>query len=300
MVAALPTMSAGDTVLIDDPELAARLALSDTAFERYLGDWIANVPPREFDDAALARALGYPWERPERSYVLSDEAVTLVGALDHAQRSAVLERFRDGRTPLLAIGSNGAPETLRLKFAHFSDPADRAVLAIAGHLHGFDVGASAYLAAYGAMPATLFPSRGTAARCAILWLTARQFTQLVWTELSYFLGRLATRFEADEPEFDVGEVVAFVSRFGVFAPEGEPLALAAIPARDRTARALTQRDLLALAAELVLEPGAGAGELVRAVLEDYGPTVTRALRTVPTRGQRFNSPLWTPVVASAA
>lgn len=290
--------------MIDDPELASRLRLSDAAFERYVLSWTRRVAPRECDAAAFEHALGYPWERPARSYLLSGEAVTVIDALDVRRREAVLDRFVVGRgdsarVPLLAIGSNGAPGALRRKLAHLPDAEDREVLVISGHLHEFDVGASAHVAAYGALPATLFPSPGTAVRSAILWLTRRQFTQLVWTELSYTLGRIETRFAADEPEFDVGDVVAFVSRFGTFAPEGAPLALAAVPALRRTAQALSQRELIGRAAELVYGPGTGPERLIRAVLEEYAETVPRVLDTVRRRGEPFSSPRWTPVIAPA-
>ncbi len=291
--------------VIDDPELAARLRLSDAAFERYVLSWIRQAGPRECDAAAVERALGYPWKRPAHSYLLSGGALTAIDAIDHRRREAVLDRFvagrgRSGRVPLLAIGSNGAPGALWSKLAHFPDPEDRDVLVITGHLHDFDVGASAHVAAYGALPATLFPSPGTAVRTAILWLTERQFTQLVWTELSYALGRLDTRFAADEPEFDVGDVVAFVSRFGTFAPDGAPLALAAVPARRRTADALSQHELIGRAAELVYGPGTEPERLIRAILEEYAEIVPRVLDTVRRRGLRFSSPRWSPVIAPAA
>jgi hypothetical protein len=290
--------------VIGDPELAERLRLSDAEFEDYILSWIAQFGPREFTAGALEHALAYPWERPAHSYLLSDDAVAVIETLDASRREAVLDRFVAGRgnserLPLLAIGSNGAPEVLRRKFAHFPDREDRDVLVIAGRLHEFDVGAAAYIAVYGALPATLFPSPGTAVRAAILWLTERQFTQLVWTELSYSLGRLETRFEADEPEFDIAEVVAFVSRFGAFSPDGAAVALAAVPARGRSAQALTQHELLSLAGELALGPGTSPHELVRAMFEAYGETAPRVLARLRPRGRRFDSPRWTPVIAPA-
>ena len=54
---------------------------------------------------------------------------------------------------------------------------DRAVLALAGRLWDFDVGAAAQPALYGSMPATLFPSPGTAVGTTLLWVTPAQFTE---------------------------------------------------------------------------------------------------------------------------
>jgi hypothetical protein len=281
---------------ITDPELRARLALDDGAFAELVSTWIGAIPAREYTPAAFDHALAYPWERPARSYLLREDTVELLDARGGAERRAVLERFL-ARTPLLAIGSNGAPDVLRRKFAHFDHSDDRDALVITGHLRDFDVGASAHLAGYGALPATLFPSPGTAVRTAILWLTEPQFTQLVWTELSYAIGTLHTRFTADDAEFDVAEVVAFVSRFGTLCIDGEPVALAAVPARERTARALTQRQLLVEAARFAFGPQASAEQLVRAIHEDPTGLAPRLAATVRARGRPFVSDRWVPLVS---
>jgi hypothetical protein len=200
----------------------------------------------------------------------------------------------DGRVPLLAIGSNGAPGVLRRKFAHFAEQPDRTVLALTGRLHEFDVGFAAQPALYGSMPATLFPSPGTAVAATVLWVTPAQFTQLVWSELSYRLGRLETRFEVDEGGAVFDQVLVFVSRFGAFCVDGEPAAQAAVPADDRTARALTQEQALDAAAALAIGPGADAEALVRAIFEDLAGFAPRLVETVNREGLPFASERWTP------
>jgi hypothetical protein len=261
--------------------------------------WIAALPGREYGPAVLDHALGYPWERPAHSYVLHDDVVELLNELPAERREAGLRRFLIDRTPLLAIGSNSAPDVLRRKFAHFADQDDRDALVITGWLHEFDVGASAHIALYGALPATIFPSPGTAVRTSILWLTEPQFTQLVWSELSYSIGTLQTHFAADEPGFDVDEVVVFVSRFGAFCVEDAPVAMAAVPANWRTARALSQRELLSHAAATALGPGATPEQLVQAMHEDPAALVEQLAATVRNHGRRFESPRWAPLVRPA-
>jgi hypothetical protein len=283
--------------VISDSELRARLALGEREFLAYIDRFTETLEPQPSDAAALERALSYPWERPTRSYLLRDGAVSLLDALGSAQRRAMLERFRERRTPLLAIGSNGAPDTLTRKLAHLDE---RDVLVIAGHLEGFDVGPSAHIAVYGSMPATLFPSPGTAVRAAILWLTPAQFTQLTRSEISYAIGRLQARFAADESELDSPGVVAFVSRFGAFAPDGEPVALAAVPARGRIAPAVTQRELLELVAARVIGAGSDAEELLRGVLERPRSLRPRAAAVTRASARPFSSPLWRPLVAGSA
>jgi hypothetical protein len=225
---------------IAEPELLERLALDDERFRDYILAFVVQVPPRACDADAFAWACAYPWARPAGSYLLVDGDLTPLAELAEPERERLIERFSAGgrdpmRVPLLAIGSNAAPETLQRKFAHFDDAADRTVLAVTGRLHEFDVGFSAMPALYGAMPATVFPSPGTAVVTTLLWVTPAQFTQLTWSELSYRLGRLRTRFAVDDADERFEEVLVFVSRWGAFCVDGEPAALAAIPAEGRTA-----------------------------------------------------------------
>jgi hypothetical protein len=287
---------------IAEQELLDRLALDDRQFVEYIGAFIRRVPSRTCDADAFARACGYPWERPAGSYLLTDAGVTLLAELGEEERERTLERFSgpaSGRAPLLAIGSNAAPETLVRKLAHFAAPDDRAVLALTGRLHEFDVGVSAHPALYGAMPATLFPSPGTAVATSLLWVTPAQFTQLTWSELSYRLGRLRTRFDPDDGGGDGGagsrldEVLVFVSRWGAFCVDGAPVALAAVPAAGRTAPALTQEQVLDAAAALALGPGATAETLVRAILEDFGAIAPTLAATVHKASLPFASERWT-------
>jgi hypothetical protein len=283
---------------IADPELIERLAMDDEQFRAFIATFLAAIPSRTCDEAAFAWACAYPWVRPAGSYVLSANGeVELLAELDEPERERLIERFAapgGDRLPLLAIGSNAAPETLQRKFAHFSTPADRTVLAVHGRLHEFDVGYAAQPALYGALPATIFPSPDTKVAAMLLWVTPTQFTQLTWSELSYRLGRLRTRFEVDDADERFDEVLVFVSRWGALSVDGAPVALAAVPAQQRTATALTQREALDLAAAMTLGPGTGAEELVHAVFEDLaglGPALTATLHRA---GLPFASERWTP------
>jgi hypothetical protein len=282
---------------IDEPELLERLALDDDQFSAYIASLLAALPARPFEKAALARALGYPWTRPAGSYVLSGGEFTLLAAMPPERRDGEIERFsaaEGGRVPLLAIGSNAAPEVLERKFAHFPKEADRIALVLTGRLYGFDVGVAAQPALYGAMPATLFPSPGTAVSASVLWVTPTQFTQLVWSEISYRLGSLRARFEVDEAETAFEEVLVFVSRFGAFCVDGEPVALEAVPARARGSRALSEEQMLDAAAAMALGPEARAEALVRAIFEDPAALASRLVETVNRASQPFLSDLWTP------
>ena len=138
---------------------------------------------------------------------------------------------------------------------------------LTGELHDVDVGASASPSPLGYMPGTLFASPGTAVRTAMVWCTSDQLTQLTWSEVPYQLGRLEDAlFVMDEADVEVEQVFAYVSRFGAFCVDERPIALAAVPAKNRGAAAAGAR-------------GAGRG-LVRAVWEDMAAVITRASEAV--------------------
>ena len=282
---------------ITEPDLLERLGLDDNGFDEYLRALAAALPPRDYDATVLERAIGYPWTRPVGSYRLTGSGVEPLAELDAAEREAAIAELvseAGGRLPVLAIGSNGAPEVLGRKFAHFEEEDDRTVLALTGRLHGFDVGVAAQPTIYGSMPATLFSSPGTAVCATLLWVTPAQFTQLAWSELHYRLGRLQTRFEADDGLAGFDEVLVFVSRFGAFCIDGRPVALAAVEASGRSAEALTQEQLLDAAAALALGPEAKAETLVRAIFEDLAGTNEKIAATVRKASLPFDSERWTP------
>jgi hypothetical protein len=283
--------------MIKEPELLERLAMDEPQFEEWLRALAASMPPRPYDSAALEHAVGYPWLRPVGSYRLAAGEVELLAEMSEAERERTLAGFlpeASGRVPLIAIGSNAAPEALERKFGHFAAAEDRAVLALTGRLREFDVGVAAQPAIYGSMPATLFPSPGTAVGATLLWVTPNQFTQLTWTELSYRLGKLRTRFEVEEMDEHFDEVLVYVSRFGAFCPDGDPVALGAIPAEGRTATALSEEQLLDAAAAMALGAGADAAALVRAIYEDLSGTFEKVAGTVRRASLPFTSERWTP------
>ncbi|HEV7884518.1 MAG TPA: hypothetical protein VGO81_13180 [Solirubrobacteraceae bacterium] len=282
---------------ITEPLLLERLAMSYEEYLEHLATITKTIPSRAYDVALYEHGLGYPWERPPSSYLMRGDLVEPVADMDDRRREAIFARFavaegHGARFPLLAYGANGAPARLAMKLAHFP-PEDREVLVLAGALHDFDVGASAHPSFYGALPGTIFPSPGTAVRCAVLWVSAVQFVQLTWSELSYCLGRLdGVRFDADDAGAALGSVFAFVSRFGAFSPAGEPVALAAVPAQRRTARALTQGELLGAAARLALGAGASSEDLARELVEDYDAFAWTRGHAVRSATTRFASERW--------
>jgi hypothetical protein len=283
---------------IAEPELLERLALDDDQFRALFRKLVGSWGVREYTPEALEQALAYPWKRPARSYLLRGAEVQLLADLEPQERKLTVDTHARERHPIIAFGSNAAPERLELKFAHFPDEVDRSLLVLAGELHGFDVGPAASIAPYGAMPATLFESPATAVRAAVLWLTVPQVTQLTWSEVPYRLGRLdAARFVVESEEIEVDRVFAFIHRFGSLCIDGAPVALAAVPGSRRNQPAWTQEELLNEMARRLLTPDARAADLVRAVFEDMGALFERVSQRVWPSGRALRAELWTPYPA---
>ena len=274
-------------VTITDAALLERLALSDEQFLEAFLAIAANIPAREWTPAESARGLRYPWHRPEGSYLLRD------GATLPVDEDVIARCLGAGRAPLLAFGSNVAPKNLAIKLAHHEDAADREVLVLAGGLCDLDVVAAASITLYGAMPATLAASPGTRVRAAVLLVNATQLTTLTWGEIPYRLGRLeGATFVADEA-VELDAPLAYVARWGAFAPEGDPAPLAAVSATGRAWPAWTQSELLERAAAIVGEESGEA--IVRAIYADAGGTQPRVLRGLRPYAQPFAFDGWHPL-----
>jgi hypothetical protein len=285
---------------IREPELLARLAMADEEFIPLAMGWAQAVGPREFTDELYERALGYPWARPAESFLLSGDQVQPLGEVPADVLSVVSGRAEGSpqRYALLGFGSNGAPETLALKFGGLAED-DRRVLVVAGDLHDFDVGAAAAPTFYGSLPGTIFPSPGTAVRASVLWVTAAQLVNLTWSEVSYRLGRLErVRFEPDhEKAPPVDSVLAFVSRWGAHCVDGEVVAMKAISASNRVAPALTQEQLLDDIARVALGEGASSRGLVQRVMADFGSVAATMVPALRETARPFECESWTPFPA---
>jgi hypothetical protein len=179
----------------------------------------------------VERAMRYPYAVPARAFA----------QLRHETLSPDdIDIDLTERAPLLAYGSNGSPEVLGRKLALSADP----VLVEPAWLHDFDVVYSAHISPYGAVPATLQRSPGTAVRVAVLHLTPEQLTLLSATEPNYEPSTL----EDVHCELADGtvrsELSAYLSGHGCLLVDGSEMALIAVPARDRRFAEMSEPQVL--------------------------------------------------------
>lgn len=211
------------------------------------------MPERE---AKLVRARGYPYEIPHGSYTWRGGAVA---PFDPPARS--------GRTPVLAVGSNQSPQQLTRKFGGAGEiPVQRARLA------AFDIYYSAHITAYGSVPAMLQHAPGAAVTLSVTWLDDKQLGIMHETELRAANYRYGT-IEDIDLKLDCGsqldEIHLYVGVHGHLVHEGEPVALAAVPAAGRHPKALTTAEVLEIVRERVA-PADGPEEFVVRLVDDSG------------------------------
>ncbi len=187
----------------------------------------------------IARARDYPYPFPRESFLYTDDGPR---PFEPGQT--------EGRTPVLAIGSNQSPIRLNQKFGHdarHTIPVQRATLA------DFDVVYSAHIAAYGSVPAMLQAAAGCNVAVAMTWLDDEQLATMNDSELSSANYHLA-ELENLTLRLDDGRVVermyVYVSQRGhVRGPDGEAMALRAVPCEGRVLNAFHTHDTLEIVRE---------------------------------------------------
>lgn len=206
----------------------------------------------------IARAWGYPWERPRHSYVLlggvaqpvdawsrespldtrlgrGDAAAPLASALVRAGLDPAGWEA-ETRTGLLAYGSNAAPSQLRRKFL---DAERRAIPVTAVVVSDVDVVFSAHLTSYGSLPATIHRTPGARAHLAITWLTDEERSIMHRSE--------GGNYRLEEVP-GLASVFAYVSDHGAIPLGGEVRGLSAVTVADAGRARLAQPEAVAAAA----------------------------------------------------
>ncbi|MFO0292650.1 MAG: hypothetical protein ACK51F_04860 [Rhodospirillales bacterium] len=223
------------------------------------------VPPSALDP--VVRALTYPYPAPDHDFVFRNGGAVPVPALAASDRA--------DRVPVLAIGSNRAPEQLQRKFADIPD-AEIGVERV--RLSGFDVVHSAHLSGYAALAATLHPAPTVEVDVSITWIPPRLMARMHATEgIGTFYDFLLLDGVALAHRDGGGartSVFAYVCRLGALDFGGGPRGLAAVAARGRPYPALDQTEAQRALAAMLGADGALEG-FVRANAMDAALRLAR-------------------------
>jgi hypothetical protein len=230
--------------------------------------------------ARLARAKSYPFGHPKDSYLFC------AGDVEPLVDPTVEIR---GRVPVLASGSNAAPAQLARKYA--ANGADVRIPVTRARLEGFDSVYNAHIAAYGSMPATLYPSPGTKLATFITWLDDAQLAIMHATEqpgVNYHFAELSNITVTVDDLDPLDAAFAYISVVGCLIFEGAPVALAEVPAEGRRFPTRGQEEMLAIARDCC----APDMELDAFILETVADGSLRAARSakLATRARAFFYP----------
>jgi len=193
--------------------------------------------------ARLRLAKGYPFDAPTSSYLFRDGGPVAFSEIQNARVNL------SDRKAVIAHGSNRAPEQLARKFSgHPSGHETIPVTAI--WLENHDVVYSAHVARYGSVAAELIHCPGTDVQVFITWLTDAQLKRMHETELpggSYSYGHINSGWRsADGLNLPVGPLglAVYRSSIGALNYEGQPVALSALPAKNRSLLCWSQEQAL--------------------------------------------------------
>ena len=138
-------------------------------------------PRRELTDELYAHALAYPWARPASSFVLRGERADPLDHLDAAKRPRAVagRRARASRSAGLRLQRRARPAR-----AQFQGVAGRRAGPAGPRRDAprLRCRAAPMPTLYGALPATIFPSPGSAVRASVRWVSDVELTALAWSD----------------------------------------------------------------------------------------------------------------------
>jgi hypothetical protein len=208
----------------------------------------------------IAHACAYPFARPACSYLFADGGM-----------HPLATGYQDKRVPVVASGSNAAPERLLAKFGQegAAIPVTRAVL------HEFAVVFAGHFTRYGAIPATLAPHPGAETQVWVTWLSPLQLEMMHESEGVIACREVQQRYDYVELEAIrlhvdglplIRAAGAYLSR-RMLAHEGPPIRFAEVRAKGCGLHARSQAAGLRLAHQL-LDPAASFAAFMTKVLSD--------------------------------
>lgn len=186
------------------------------------------------------RAINYPYPRESSSFIFHNGLVKPLPP--NFQPSPDL-------TPVLAIGSNASPQQLRRKFQY---PVTIPVLQVT--VHNADVVYGARLAPYGSVAASIIASPSTQVSSFVTFLDQRTLKRMNETEYGYALCKVDTTKAPIVWHDDVhitDDVLCYVVAEGALKLDRQPIAIKAIPARNRRFPELSQTHVLQRVASIV-------------------------------------------------
>ena len=242
----------------------------------------------------IARAKAYPFEAPARSYVyINGQALPLAAfhraypgeslievpggrvSLSHHLRAADIDPaiINTPHLPIIASGSNAAPERLAQKFTSaFADGhRDVVIPVVRAELHDFAPVYSAHIAKYGSIPATLQYAAGLSSGVFVTWLTPAQLERMHETEalgVNYGFARVSD-IRLAFPDTLLDQAYAYISLRGSLHVDGDHFSLDPSHGGHAGLQPVGQHQIQALVRDL-LAPGMPLDGFIAENIRDEG------------------------------
>ena len=182
--------------------------------------------------SSFNRAIKYPYFAPDYSF--SFYKGKFVKGISHDLTN---------RIPVLSVGSNRSPYQLKRKFSLNQD-----ICVTPAILIDSDIVYAASLSAYGSMPATQWPSKGTKVELNVLWLTEEQLNIMHLTEaigVAYDFVKLKSGSVKIKNFNFEKQIYGYVAISGVFPfDDCQPKRLSAINAKNIRLQSFSEYEAL--------------------------------------------------------
>tara|TARA_B100000927_G_scaffold7887_1_gene6336 strand:- start:299 stop:1075 length:777 start_codon:yes stop_codon:yes gene_type:complete len=182
--------------------------------------------------SSFDRAINYPYFAPNYSFSFH-KGKFVKGICDDLAN----------RIPILSVGSNRSPYQLKRKFSLNQD-----ICVTPAILRDSDIVYAASLSAYGSMPATQWPSKGTEVDLNVLWLNEEQLeimhlSEALGVAYSFVKLKLDT-VKIKEFKYEK-QIYGYISIAGVFPfYDDKPKRLSKIYAKDVTLKSSSEKKAL--------------------------------------------------------
>jgi len=182
--------------------------------------------------SSFDRAVKYPYFAPDYSFSFYNGKFVKGICNDLANR-----------IPILSVGSNRSPYQLKRKFSLTQN-----ICVTPAILIDSDIVYAASLSAYGSMPATQWPSKGTKVKLNVLWLSEEQLNIMHLTEaigVAYDFVKLDSGSVKIRNFNYEKQIYAYVAISGVFAfDDCQPKRLSAINAKNVNLQSISEYEAL--------------------------------------------------------
>lgn len=198
-------------------------------------------PPNLPGEDTLTRALSYPYERPNESFIYRN------GKTNKLPTNFKINKMY---TPFIVVGSNASPLQLQRKYggSEYSN-MDVEIPVLKVKLYHLDIVYTHTITFYGSMPSTIIESEGTIIETHVILLDNDLVNLMNSTEDSYHICKFQKGCKQkvefyDAVDININDIFVYVSKLRNFKLNGSPVAVTDFMAVHRKFTHMKEKDIL--------------------------------------------------------